>query len=463
MKKALLVLLALVCVCFIVANKDFLMSFFTTVQGGAVVPIVLAVVFMLARHVVQAMSYQAAFEAVDFKTTLWHNTVLIFNLVFINTFCLFSGATGVAFIIDDAHRQGADIGTASSGAVLSQIGYFAAVFVISCIGFVAMWLSGMLNWIFVTGGLLLGATLLVLLSLFFFGYFMPNVLIKVCNVVQRLAAKVMCLFKKDLPEDWGLNIAKSFIRSARVLASNPKGAFVTILYGVASALLNMACLIAIGFAFGFEAVGPLVSAFALAAISVILSPTPQGVGVVEAAIAAVLTGAGCSLSVATAIALVYRGIMFWIPFCIGAMLLSQAGFFKNKKDESTDAKRNDAGWVGGTLVVVCALVNLALAFVPKLFASYNELTQWVDLGNMLAGPALIAISVVMLLLGVGLVFRYRIVWGAAMALLSLIAGVELIYQETLFVAVPLALILVWLFWKRNAFDVPMQWPPRKPW
>ena len=62
-----------------------------------------------------------------------------------------------------------------------------------------------------------------------------------------------------------------------------------------------------------------------------LSPTPQGVGVVEAAIAAVLTSAGCSLSVATAIALVYRGIMFWVPFCIGAVLLSQSGFFTAKR------------------------------------------------------------------------------------------------------------------------------------
>ena len=48
----------------------------------------------------------------------------------------------------------------------------------------------------------------------------------------------------------------------------------------------MACLVAIGYAFGFTHVTALVAAFAVAAISVILSPTPQGVGVVEAAIAA---------------------------------------------------------------------------------------------------------------------------------------------------------------------------------
>ena len=116
----------------------------------------------------------------------------------------------------------------------------------------------------------------------------------------------------------------------------------------------MACLIAIGVAFGFDNVAALVAAFSVAAIAVILSPTPQGVGVVEAAIAAILTSAGCSLSVATAIALVYRGIMFWIPFCIGAVLLSQSGFFKAKKDTTTEGKRKDIGWIAGTLVIICA-------------------------------------------------------------------------------------------------------------
>lgn len=462
MKKALLILLAIVCLCFLVANESIIMDFINTIQGGALIPLVVACVLMLARHIVQAMSYQAAFEAVNFKTTLWHNIVLIFNLVFINTFCLFSGATGVAFIIDDAHRQGADIGTATSGAILSQIGYFAAIFVISCIGFIAMWLSGTLNWIFVTGGVLLAGTLVALLSFFFLGYFKPRWLQKIFTVVDGIVRRIFKVFKKELSQGWGLGIADSFIRSARVLASNPKGAFITIVYASASALLNMACLIAIGFAFGFELVGSLIAAFALAAISVILSPTPQGVGVVEAAIAAVLTGAGCSLSVATAIALVYRGIMFWVPFCIGAVLLSQAGFFKNKKDESTIAKNRDAGWIGGTLVIVCAIVNLVLALVPNLFASYSDLTQWVDIGNMFAGPALIVTSVILLLLGVGLIFRYRAAWSLAMMVLSFIAGFEFIYNSTIMVAVPMLLILAWLFWKRDAFGEQMIWPPVKP-
>ncbi|MFR1638568.1 MAG: lysylphosphatidylglycerol synthase domain-containing protein, partial [Eggerthellaceae bacterium] len=133
--------------------------------------------------------------------------------------------------------------------------------------------------------------------------------------------------------------------------------------------LNMACLVAIGYAFGFTHVTALVAAFAVAAISVILSPTPQGVGVVEAAIAAILTAHGCSLATATAIALVYRGIMFWMPFCIGAVLLSQSGFFADKKNPSEEQRAKDTAWVSGTIMLIVGLVNIGMALIPQTFDS----------------------------------------------------------------------------------------------
>ncbi len=458
MKKAILILIAVVGAFFIVANIDYLAEFVTTIQGGALIPIVVSVIVMLARHIVQAMSYDAAFDAVGNRTGLWHNIVLIFSLVFINTFCLFSGATGVAFIIDDARRRGCDIGTATSGAVLSQIAYFAAVFVISIIGFIAMFISGMVNVIFVIGGLLLAGTLVVLASFFFCGYFKPQWLVSLFSVVERVIRKIIKPLKRELPNGWGQSVADSFIRSARILAGNPRGTAITIVYASASAILNMLCLIAIGFAFGFTDIGPLIAAFALGVISVLLSPTPQGVGVVEAAIAAVLTSAGCSLSVATAIALVYRGIMFWVPFCIGAVLLSQSGFFTAKKDNSAQAKHRDIGWISGTLVILCAVVNLVMALFPQLFASYTLLTQWIDISNMLSGPALIFTAIILLIAGIGLIFRFRIAWAFALTFLVLIAGFEFIFYETIKVAIPVLLIAIWLFWKRDVFDLPFTWP-----
>ena len=454
MKKALLLILGIVAACFLIGNADYLANFIDTLKTGALVPLVLSIILMLGRHFVQAASYDAAFDAVGHATGFWHNVILIFSLVFINTFCLFSGATGVAFIIDDAHREGCDAGQSTGGAILSQIGYFAAIFVISAIGFFTMLVAGQVNFLFVTGAVVLAGTLVALSSLFFIGYRKPRVLYRFFLGLERALNRVIGLFKKALPAGWGRKTAHSFENTANILARNPKGTLITVAYASLSAILNMATLVAIGFAFGFEQAAPLVAAFAVAAISVILSPTPQGIGVVEAAIAAILTASGCSLATATAIALVYRGIMFWIPFCIGAVLLSQSGFFASKKTATEEQKHKDIGWIAGTLVAIIGLVNIGLAFIPSSFAPYTMLTSWIDMSTVFVGGPLIIGSMLLLVLAVGLVLRFRTAWAFTVCLLVLIAGAEFLFQGTIHVGVAGVLLAVWLFLKRPAFDRP---------
>ncbi len=454
MKKALLLVLGIIAVCFLIANADYLSNFLDTMMTGALVPIIISIILMVARHLVQAASYDAAFDAVGHKTGFWHNVVLIFSLVFINTFCLFSGATGVAFIIDDAHREGCDAGQSTGGAILSQIGYFAAVFVISVIGFLTMWISGHMNTLFLIGGLALAGVLVILSSLFFIGHFKPRVLYRVFLVLEKVINKVIGIFKKSLKPGWGRNMAHSFINTSNLLANNPMGSIITVTYASFSAILNMACLVAIGYAFGFENVEALVAAFAVSAISVILSPTPQGVGVVEAMIVAITTAYGCPVATGAAIALVYRGIMFWIPFCIGAVLLSQSGFFRSKKSATTIQKHKDIAWISGTLVFLIGAVNIGCALNPSLFTPYTMLTSWVDMSSLFVGIPLVISSIVLMVCAIGLIMRFRTAWAITIGAIVLIAGSEFLFQGTWRVGVAGIVLIFWLFWKRSAFDRP---------
>ncbi len=456
MKKALLLIVAILACCFLLGNMTMIMDFFSTVQTGATVPLILAIILMLARHIVQAYSYKASFEAVNFKKGgIWSYIVLIFSLVFINTFCLFSGATGVAFIVDDAHRKGADLGTATSGAILSQIGYFAGVLVISIIGFVTMMLSGSLNVLFLIGSLLLAGTLLILSSMFFVGYKRPTWLYRLFGWIARPVCAIARAVHHPLSPTWSKDTANSFIKSAYVMSRNPSGTVISIAYASFSAILNMMSIVAIGYAFGFENVAALIGAFCLGAISVILSPTPQGVGVVEAAIAAVLTAAGCSIATATAIALVYRGIMFWIPFCIGAVLLSQSGFFAKKKNPTQEQHDKDIGWIAGTLVGLVGLVNIGLTWFPSFLEPYQAVVEWIDFGSVFAGPMLALFGAILVVMAVGLIKRQRTPWAITSTLLVLMAGVEFLFYETIKVAIVLLILVAWLFWKRSAFDQPL--------
>ena len=310
--------------------------------------VVLAVALMLARHLVQAASYDAAFEAVGHKTGFWHNVVLIFSLVFINTFCLFSGATGVAFIIDDAHRKGRRRRPVHQRAPSSRRSATSPpCCVISVIGFldhasVRIHERALPRRRPASGGHASDR----LSSMFVVGYRRPRILFRVFLGAEALLNHLLGLVKKHLSPGWGRKTANSFVGSATILARNPQGTLVTVSYASFSAVLNMACLVAIGYAFGCTDVAALVAAFAVAAISVILSPTPQGVGVVEAAIAAILTAQGTSLATATAIALVYRGIMFWMPVLHrrGAAVRSRASSPTSATPPKSSAQRTSPGF-----------------------------------------------------------------------------------------------------------------------
>lgn len=453
MKKAILIIVCIVACCVLLANADMLNDFASALATGAVVPLVIAVILMLVRHLTQAESYKTAFSAIGFdKTSLWDNIVLIFSIVFINTFCLFGGATGVAFIVDDLHRKGASLGTATSGAILSQVGYFAAIFVISVIGFITMTVSGTVNVLFVVGGLLLAGTLAILSSMFIIGYFKPDLLYRLFDFLDRWINKIISHFHRSLPAAWGSATADSIIKSARILAHNPQGTAVTVSWASLSAITNMLCLVAVGFAFGYTNVPVLVAAFALAAISVILSPTPQGVGVVEAVIIAAVAGGGGDAALGATIALVYRGVMFWIPFGIGALLLSQTDFFVGKKNPSLEQKAKDIGWIAGTLVGIVGLVNIGLNFIPSLFEPYQALVEWISFGDLFMGPTLIVVGIALLVLAVGLVMRFRTAWAITEVLLVLVAAAEFLFYGTIKVAIVVIALAVWLYARRQVFD-----------
>ena len=134
--------------------------------------------------------------------------------------------------------------------------------------------------------------------------------------------------------------------------------------------------------------------------------------------------------------------MFWIPFCIGAALLSQSGFFASKKSATELQKHKDIAWISGTLVLIIGLVNVGLAFVPGALTPFTMLTEWINIGALLVVCA------------IGLILRFRTAWAVTITLLVLIAGAEFLFEGTIRVGAASLLLVVWLFVKRDAFDRP---------
>lgn len=85
------------------------------------------------------------------------------------------------------------------------------------------------------------------------------------------------------------------------------------------------CLSCVFRAFGIVGGFPLLpaTAYAAAIFFMIFSPTPMGIGVVEGAMILAMVNQGVSTPTATAIAISYRGLAFWLPFLVGFFFLQQ--------------------------------------------------------------------------------------------------------------------------------------------
>ena len=114
-----------------------------------------------------------------------------------------------------------------------------------------------------------------------------------------------------------------------------------------------------GIGFGVDTAPALVCGYVVATLFAMISVTPQGVGVVEAAVVVAFTSFGESAAAGTAIGLVYRGIVFWMPFIIGAVLINTTKAFKG--DVKQAAYDQDMGAVAGTAATAARLQEEAHA------------------------------------------------------------------------------------------------------
>ena len=72
--------------------------------------------------------------------------------------------------------------------------------------------------------------------------------------------------------------------------------------------------------------GPLTAGYAIGFVFWVVSPTPQGIGVVEGVMALVYTSLGVPAPAVLAV-LTFRGLTFWLPLLIGFFLLHRVRSF----------------------------------------------------------------------------------------------------------------------------------------
>lgn len=331
----------------VLLQSDQLIELGETMKKGALLPLILAVCTQLCKYVAQSFAYSTAFAAVGERMKPREMLPLVFGTFFMNTIAPSLNMAGATLVVDDARRRGIAAGKATSAFFLMQITIESGFATIMLVGFGILLATGNLSPLWLLLGLVVLLMIFVLVGILILGYKKPELLTRMLGPVERFVNKVLVRFKRSPLKSWKETAVTSFAEAAWLISQNPKTTIKAFIFSILASTCELACFCLVGISFGVYNPQALVCGYVVATLFAMVSITPQGVGVVELVVVALLTSyEGVSGAAGAATALVYRGLVFWMPFLIGAILIQRTKFFKEDKEKkarrkkvSTDAKR----------------------------------------------------------------------------------------------------------------------------
>lgn len=317
----------------VLLRGDQLVELVETMKKGAAIPLIAALCTQLGKYFAQSFAYSFAFEAVDERMDPRSTLPLVFGTFFMNTIAPSLNLAGTTLVVDDARRRGIAPGKATSAALLMQITVDSGFAAIMLTGFGILAATVGLSPLWFLLGLVVIALVSVMVLILVLGRKRPALVLRLLRPVERLVNRVRARFKKPPLDTWVERAVASFSDAAGLIGHNPKTTAKVFGCSLVASSCELACFCLVGVGFGVTHPEALVCGYVVATLFAMISITPQGVGVVEAAVVVAFTSFGASSAAGLSIALVYRGIVFWMPFLIGAVLIQTTKTFRH------DAKR----------------------------------------------------------------------------------------------------------------------------
>lgn len=332
-------LVIIIVLAIIFVRGDQLEELAATMSQGAAIPLAIAVCTQLGKYFAQSWGYHFAFKAVG-ETMKPRSTIkLVFGTFFLNTVMPSLNLAGTTLIVDDARRRGISPGKSTSAALLMQITIDGAFTTLMLIGFAILSTVLHLSPLWYLFGLIVICLVGVMIAMMIVGHRNPSLLIRILTPIARLINKLLVLIKKQPLTPWVNKTVSSFSEAAGLIKNNPKPVVKTFGCSLIASCCELACFCLVGVAFGVSMPEALVCGYVTATLFAMVSITPQGVGFVEAFVTIAFTSFGISAAAGVTIGVVYRGIVFWMPFLIGAILIQTTKTFKPTARVSKNAAK----------------------------------------------------------------------------------------------------------------------------
>jgi putative heme transporter len=308
----------------LIARRTELDELALTLAQGRWPWVAAAAALQVAYYLLYAALCRAAFGVVGMRSRFREVLAVLLGSMFANVVVPSGGAAGAALFLDDAARRGESPARAAAGLLLAMTAILTALALVLAGSLVYLARRHELQALEVWGAVALAAMVAGLLLLIVLGLRFPRAL----HALLRGAAAVLGGLTRALrlpggPDaDWAARTAREFEAVAGALRARPLGPALLLAIALAMTALDVASLGALFLAFRQAPwPGVVVAGYAFGILSWLLSPVPQGIGVVEGVMTLVYSSLGVRAEPATLIVLSFRGLTFWLPMFAGFLLL----------------------------------------------------------------------------------------------------------------------------------------------
>lgn len=317
-------LIAVAVLAVIFLRGDQLEHLAETIQHGSPLLLILAIAAELVRYLSQAASFKWCFRAVDEQMPFKENVRLVFQTFFADTVIPSMNMSGTSVVIAAATERGIPAGAATGAALLRQLSVSIGFLIVMALAFAGLAMVGRLQ----TGWLIMGLASIALVGVMTAAMALaaakPDWVLRIASPFEKLIDKVAARLKRKPVDASVKSMVDTYARSAKLMVKNKGDIARELAFSAGGCIFEMGCFALVCAAFGVHDPQAMVCGYVVATLFAMFSPVPQGVGVVEGASLVAFTLFGIEQATGMAVIMVYRAIVFWLPFLAGAVLMQRS-------------------------------------------------------------------------------------------------------------------------------------------
>ena len=268
------------------------------------------------------LTYQSIFHLLGIEEDRARLTLVAAASNFVNIVAPTAGVGGIAVFANEARRRGYPPGKATLAGALFLLVDQAAFLVVLALGWIVLLRRNDLNAGEISASLLLLAMASILAFLLYLGYrsaaALGNVLSRMAHAINRVIR--FFLHRDYLSEErahaFAVEVAEGLSDLPEHSASRLARPLLHALFGKALLIGILACAF-LSFDVPFSA-GTLVAGWAIGFLFLIVSPTPNGIGVVDGLMPLTLASLRVPYEAAVVVTIAYRAVTFWFLLAVGA-------------------------------------------------------------------------------------------------------------------------------------------------